>query len=132
MRNENTVPEEWEVWGPPKFAGDSTIWLRKEPSKIVCAYFLINRLPLWGDGTPSKRLMENWRDFEGVTWWWRIDGPEEEWKPAGYTARRSAEHAGGHIATMQLMFADRDIDSIGPCPECARLLTRATQERSER
>ena len=128
MRNEHIVPAEWELWAPPKFAGDSSIWFRKEPSCVVIGYFLINALPLWGDGTPSRRLVSWWRDFEGVTWWWRIDGPEEEWEPAGYTALRSAEHAGGHTAAMRLR--DRfEEDRVGPCPECARIKARAAQER---
>lgn len=128
MRNEHAVPAPWELTHPPKFAGDSSLWFRKEPSRVVAGYFLTDALPRWGDGTPSKRLPAWWRDFEGVTWWWRVDGPEEEWQPAGHAALRAAEHAGGHIARMELFNRFGD-DRVGPCPECARLRVRSSQER---
>lgn len=128
MRDESTLPEGWWLWAPPKNPGDGSIWYRDDPwDGAYGGCFLIDSLPQWASGGPSLRLVSWWRDFEGVPWWWRLDQPESEWMPAGYTARRSAEHAGYHIAAWHLEGYHR-ID-MGPCPECARLRTRAAMER---
>lgn len=104
------------------------LWWREDPSGTVVGFFLCEGVPLGFDGTPSPRLSDGWRDHvaAGVQWWWRIDGPEEEWRPAGAEQERSAEHAGAHVCMVELSVTDH---SPGPCPECKRLDDRARQKR---
>jgi len=104
----------------------AVLYWRPDNTGTVTGYFLRDGLPLGVDGKPSHRLIKDWRRYHnaGVRWWWRIDGPEEEWRPAGDTARRSGEHVGWHVCAVELSVTDRD---VGPCPECARINARAAK-----
>lgn len=89
---------------------ESGVWYRDDPSGSVRGYIL-------RDGFPTSRLPRDAERFRGVRFWWRIDGAEERWRPAGDSARLSAEHAGGHIVAMDFARVARD---AGPCPICER------------
>ena len=69
------------------------------------------------DGFPTSRLPRDAERFRGVRFWWRIDGAEERWRPAGDSLRLSAEHAGGHVVAFNFDASGRD---AGPCPICER------------
>ena len=111
---------EWQVYLPG-------MWRRDDPTGTVSGYFLREGLPLASDGTPSARLARGWERHRraGVTCWWRIDGPEEEWRPAGNDVQRSSEHVGWHICAVDLGIRGHE---LGPCPECARINARAATE----
>jgi hypothetical protein len=101
----NDVPS--DLWRPL----DAATWYRDDPTGSVRGYLL-------RDGFPTSRLPRDADRFRGVRFWWRIDGAEERWRPAGDTLRLSAEHAGGHICALDFVRAGRD--PIGPCVICER------------
>ena len=87
---------------------ESGVWYRDDPSGSVRV------LP--ARRFPTSRLPRDAERFRGVRFWWRIDGAER-WRPAGGSARLSAEHAGGHIVAMDFARVGRD---AAPCPICER------------
>ena len=94
--------ERWQPQGPGLYS-------REDETGTVGGYLLRDGLPLGVDGNPSPRLCVGWRAFErvGVRWWWRIDGAEEEWRPAGTTAERSLAHVEEHVAAVAASVTDR-------------------------
>lgn len=95
-----------DLWRPL----DASSWYRDDPSGSVRGYIL-------RDGFPTSRLPRDAERFRGVRFWWRIDGAEERWRPAGDSLRLSAEHAGGHVVAFNFDASGRD---AGPCPICER------------
>ena len=95
------IPPPWEVFG----AGEG-MWVQSEPTGIVVGYLLCDGLPMTGDRKPSPRLPLGWRRAKSVRFWWRVDGPEEEWTPAGNDLHDAATHAQQHIADIRRRFDD--------------------------
>lgn len=97
---------------------------REDPTGTVNGYLLRVGLPQSISGAPSSRLPDNWRALQasGIRCWWRIDGAEERWRPAGDEIERASQHVGWHVCAVELSVTDHD---MGPCPECARIEKRA-------
>jgi len=109
----------WEMQAPG-------LYFREDESGTVCGYFLRDGLPLGVDGNPSPRLASGWRAFErvGVRWWWRIDGAEEEWRPAGTTLERSLRHVEEHAAAVEASVTDSEPWRCAVCESMARAVAR--------
>lgn len=109
-------------------AGGPGLYWREDETGTVAGYYLRDGLPSGYDGNPSPRLPSNWRAHvrAGVRWWWRIDGAEEEWRPAGLDHEASVEHVEAHMRAVALSVTDH---APGPCEVCARI--NAAAHRSE-